>query len=119
MRTRPGRSVTKSRPSGARSTAHGALSPDATSWTFSTTAAPMRGDGVGVGLADAGAGVVGIGIVVVFGEELADGGATHEERTSTKSAIPAARRVARRSESLTSRGCPGDPVTRPRSGRGR
>src|SRR5947209_7218432 len=30
MRTRPGRSVTKSLPSGARSTAHGARSPDAT-----------------------------------------------------------------------------------------
>ena len=38
MRTRPARSVTKSRPSGARSTAHGARSPDATSCTFSTTA---------------------------------------------------------------------------------
>jgi hypothetical protein len=56
----------------------------------------MRGDGVGVGLAVGGGAVVGIGIVVVLGEELADdGGATHEERTSAKSAIAARRRVAR------------------------
>src|SRR2546423_2613359 len=90
MRTRPGRSVRKSRPSGARSTAHGALSPDATSWTFSTTAGPTRGDGVGVGLADAGAGVVGIGIVVVLGEELADGCATQEIRRAAISRRAAA-----------------------------
>src|SRR3989442_3542938 len=91
-RTRPARSVTKSRPSGARSTAHGARSPDATSCTFSTTAAPIRGDGVGVGLAVAGGGVVGIGIVVVRGEELADvGGATHEKRTIAKRPMAARR----------------------------
>src|SRR2546430_4475933 len=83
MRTRPGRSVTKSLPSSARSTAHGARSPDATSCTFSTTAGPIRGEGVGVGLADAGGAVVGMGIVVVFGEELADGGEAHEMRKRT------------------------------------
>src|SRR5438477_489508 len=68
IRTRPGRSVTKSLPSGARSTAHGARSPDATSCTFSTTAGPTRGDGVEVGVEVAGGAVVGIGIVVRRGE---------------------------------------------------
>jgi len=48
---------------------------------------------VGVGLAEAGGGVVGMGIVVVLGEELADGGAAHEtRRRATSEAI--ARRVA-------------------------
>jgi hypothetical protein len=92
MRTRPGRSVTKSRPSGARSTAHGARNPDATSCTFSTTAGPILGDGVGVGLAVEGAGVVGIGIFVGRLEELADGGVTHDVRRNAMSAT-AARRV--------------------------
>src|SRR5438105_10400337 len=69
MRTRPGRSVTKSRPSGAISTAQGARKPAATSCTFSTTAGPTRGDGLGVGLALGGDAVVGIGIVVVVLEE--------------------------------------------------
>jgi hypothetical protein len=86
--------VTKSRPSAARSTAHGARNPDATSCTFSTTAAPTLGDGVGVGLAEGGGAVVGIGIVVLLGEELADGGTTHEKRRSATTAA-AARRVAR------------------------
>src|SRR2546421_592282 len=90
MRTRPGRSVTKSRPSGARSTAHGALSPDATSWTFSTTAGPTRGDAVGVGLALEGGAVVGIGIVVVRDDELADGCATQEIRRAAISRRAAA-----------------------------
>src|SRR2546421_914427 len=85
MRTRPARSVTKSRPSGARSTAHGARSPDATSCTFSTTAAPTRGDAVAVGLAVDGAAVVGIGIVVVLGEELAGAGAAQENSTTARS----------------------------------
>src|SRR2546423_2538077 len=121
MRTRPTRSVTKSRPSGARSTAHGARSPDATSCTFSTTAGPIRGDGVGVGLADAGAGVVGIGIVVVFGEELGDGCATQETRRTAVSrraaagpvpgAGPRARLPVRCSD-----GAIGRPATRPVNG---
>jgi len=89
--------VTKSLPSGARSTAHGARSPDATSCTFSTTAGPMRGDAVGVGLAVDGAALVGIGIVVVLGEELTDaGGAAHEK--SKKTRRPAAPRVTRRGQ---------------------
>jgi hypothetical protein len=94
--------VTKSLPSGARSTAHGARRPDATSCTFSTTAGPTRGDAVGVGLAEGGAAVVGIGIVVVLCEELAGGGATHEKRMSAKIAIEA-RRVARGSGLRASR----------------
>src|SRR5437867_3486612 len=94
MRTRPGRSVTKSLPSGAMSTAHGARNPDATSCTFSTTAGPMRGEGVGVGLAVEGGAVVGIGIVVVRFEKLAGGGDTHEARRSAISPTTA-RGVAR------------------------
>src|SRR5437867_3785658 len=50
-RMRPGRSVTKRRPSGARSTAHGASRPLATTSTRSTTAGPARGVGVGVAVA--------------------------------------------------------------------
>jgi hypothetical protein len=84
--------VRKRRPSGARSTAHGASSPDATSCTFSTTAAPILGEGVGVGLADGGGAVVGIGIVVL-GEELTDAGVpTHE--TSKNAMRVTAPRVA-------------------------
>jgi hypothetical protein len=78
--------VTKRRPSGARSTAHGASSPDATSCTFSTSAAPSLGDGVGVGLALGGGAVVGIGIVVVRVEEVAAGGATQETSRDTMKA---------------------------------
>jgi len=85
MRTRPARSVTKSRPSGAMSTAQGARNPDATSCTFSTTAGQTLAEGVGVGLAVDGAAVVGIGIVVVLGEELAGAGATHDTRRSAMS----------------------------------
>jgi hypothetical protein len=76
------------------STAHGARNPDATSCTFSTTAAPILGDGVGVGLAVDGAAVVGIGILVVLCEELVDGGAMHDSRRSAMRGA-AAWRVAR------------------------
>ena len=103
MRTRPGRSVTKSLPSGARSTAHGARSPDATSCTFSTTAGPILGDAVGVGLAVDGAALVGIGIVVVLGEELAAGGATQDDINTSAMSVTAARRVARGSGLRASR----------------
>src|SRR5438552_13959330 len=95
MRTRPGRSVTKSLPSGARSTAHGARSPDATSCTFSTTAGPTRGDGVEVGVEVAGGAVVGIGIVVRRGEGVDAAGPTQEKRR-TATRIRAPRQVARR-----------------------
>src|SRR5260370_42183446 len=94
MRTRPGRSVTKSRPSGARSTAHGARSPDATSWTFSTTAGPTRGDAVGVVLAVEGAALVGIGIFVIRGDVVDSGGAMQDTRKRATS-VAAARVVAR------------------------
>src|SRR6266852_3981121 len=90
MRTRPGRSVTKSRPSGARSTAHGARSPDATSWTFSTAAGPIRGDAVGVVLAVEGAPLVGIGIFVIRGDVVDAGGAT-QERSSRAMRVRAPR----------------------------
>ena len=54
------------------------------SCTFSTTAGPMRGDGVGVGLALDGAGVVGMAIVVVCGDDVARGGdPAHAEATTT------------------------------------
>jgi hypothetical protein len=76
------------------STAHGARNPDATSCTFSTTAAPILGDGVGVGLAVDGAAVVGIGILVVLCEELVDGGAMHDSSRSAMR-VAAAWRVAR------------------------
>ena len=88
-RTRPGRSVTKSRPSGAISTAQGARKPAATSCTFSTTAGPIRGDGVGVGLAVGGGAVVGIGMVVALGDEVA-GRAVHEMSRSAMSTRTAA-----------------------------
>src|SRR2546426_1995299 len=80
IRTRPGRSVTKSLPSGARSTAQGARSPDATSCTFSTTAGPTRGDAVGVGLEVGGGAVVGIGIVVARGDGDDAAGPAQEKR---------------------------------------
>src|SRR5437867_254443 len=110
MRTCPARSVTKRRPSGAMSTAHGARNPDATSCTFSTTAAPIRGDGVGVGLAVAGGGVVGIGIVVARLEELAAGGAAHDRtRSGAMRTAIRARGAARARGLCTSRGFPGAP----------
>src|SRR5437870_7039847 len=102
MRTRPGRSVTKSLPSGARSTAHGARSPDATSCTFSTTAGPMRGDAVGVGLEVGGGAVVGIGIVVKRGGGVDAAGAAHEKSNEAMSQR-AARGVARGSGLRASR----------------
>src|SRR5947209_6679344 len=77
MRTRPGRSVTKSLPSGARSTAHGARSPDATSCTFWTTAGPILGEAVGVG----GGAVVGIGIVVTLDDGDDAAGPAQEQRS--------------------------------------
>src|SRR5436190_2840250 len=89
MRTRPGRSVTKSLPSGARSTAHGARSPDATSCTFWTTAGPILGEGVGVGLAVEGATLVGIGIVVARGDGDDAAGPAQEKRRT-----PISRRAA-------------------------
>src|SRR5437870_11334548 len=85
MRTRPGRSVTKSLPSGARSTAHGARSPDATSCTFWTTAGPILGEGVGVGLEVRGGAVVGIGIVVTLDDGDDAAGAAQEQRSQTTS----------------------------------
>jgi len=92
MRTRPARSVTKSRPSGARSTAHGATRPLATSCTFSTTAGPTRGDGVGVGLALEGGGVVGMATVVVCGDDvMRGGGPAHADARTTKANANAAR----------------------------
>src|SRR6266550_4534759 len=112
MRTRPGRSVTKSLPSSARSTAHGARSPDATSCTFWTTAGPMRGDAVGVGLAVDGAALVGIGIVVVRGDGDDAAGAAQEQRSETTSQR-AARGVARGSGLRASRG----PAASPQGGR--
>src|SRR2546423_9415476 len=76
--TRPTRSVTNRRPSGARSIAHGATRPPAISCTFCTTAGPARGDGVGVALATADA-LVGVGIVVTLADEDAptEAGAAH------------------------------------------
>src|SRR5438105_13976733 len=88
-RTRPGRSVTKSLPSGARSTAHGARSPDATSCTFSTTAGPILGDAVAVGLEVGGEAVVGIGIVVTRGDGGDAAGDAHDARRT-----PMSRRAA-------------------------
>jgi len=94
MRTRPGRSVTKSLPSGARSTAQGARNPDATSCTFSTTAGPILGDAVGVGLEVGGGAVVGIGIVVTLGDgEEAAGPAQEKRRRAIR--VRALRRAAR------------------------
>src|SRR5437868_9944197 len=102
IRTRPTRSVTNSRPSGARSIAHGATSPLATSWTFWTTAGPIRGDGFGAPLVAADA-LVGIGIVVtrVDGVAPTDVGGVHDI-TARATASRIARRIA-----------PGSRVTRP------
>jgi hypothetical protein len=83
------------------SIAHGARNPVATSCTFSTTAGPILGEAVGVGLAVDGAAVVGIGIVVVVGEELADGGTRQDIRRRAMTA--AAPRVTRGSGLRASR----------------
>src|SRR5439155_23974070 len=96
MRTRPGRSVTKSRPSGARSTAHGARSPDATSCTFWTTAGPILGEAVCVGLEVRGGAVVGIGIGVRLDDgDDAPGAAQDRRRTATRVRAPRGARGGR------------------------
>ncbi|TMG53425.1 MAG: hypothetical protein E6H84_11955 [Chloroflexi bacterium] len=72
--------------------AHGAVSPVAIAWTFSTTAGPRRGLGVGVAFALAGGAAVGIGIVVVRGDVPA-GANAHD--AMAKAERSAARRLTR------------------------
>jgi hypothetical protein len=81
--------------------AHGATSPVAIGWTFSTTAAPTRGDGVGVALALGDAGVVGMAIVVVRGE--VPTGAAHDIARRVRTRAMLRRRVARASVLRASR----------------